>query len=388
MSSIASQQGVQGSGRLYRVMLVDDSAVVRGIFRRTLEVDPEIRIVATAGNGQQAIDALGRESVDVVVLDIEMPVMDGMTALPKLLEIDPAVKVIIASTLTQANADISLRALAEGAADYIPKPVARHAIHSAESFKRELVDKVEALGHARQVRSAPGSSPSRGALGRSTATTEAKAGPQETGPIARRFTLRTPSAVAPRVVCIGSSTGGPQALMEVLKELKGDFNLPILITQHMPKAFTAILAEHLKKAANRPSAEGVDGEPIEQGHIYVAPGGLHMAVATNNGRPVIRLDDGPPESFCKPAVDPMLRSAAEVYGNHLLTVILTGMGHDGLAGGKVVVEAGGTLIAQDEASSVVWGMPGAVTNAGLCSAVVPLSDVALSINRLARKSVA
>ncbi len=361
-----------------RVMLVDDSAVVRGIFRRTLETNPEIEVVSSANNGQAAVESLARHPVDVIVLDIEMPVMDGMTALPKLLAVDPTVQVIMASTLTQRNADISIQALAAGAADYIPKPVARHEIHSSEAFKRDLLNKVKALAHAKRSgrRRAAGAA----ANVKPDRPTRGPAGPGS------GLMLRPASKTKPEILCIGSSTGGPQALNAVLRGLGPNFNLPILITQHMPKTFTSILAKHLGQTAGRPSAEAVDGETLEGGRIYVAPGEQHMLIEFRRGRTSLRLDDGPPENFCNPAVDPFQRSAAAIYRDRLLTVILTGMGHDGLAGGKYVIETGGTVIAQDEASSVVWGMPGAVANAGLCSAVIPLEEVALRINRYVGRS--
>lgn len=363
-----------------RVMVVDDSAVIRGIFRRTLEADPGIAVVASVGDGQAAIDGLARRKVDVVVLDIEMPVMDGMTALPKLLAIDPGVQIIMASTLTQRNADISLEALAAGAADYIPKPVAKHAIHGAQDFKRELLGKVKALSHSKRAgrRRIPGT--------RAKHDLAPPHAPARSAAPGSSLALRTASKAKPEILCIGSSTGGPQALIAVLGNLGPNFDLPILITQHMPKTFTGILAQHLGRSSGRPSAEAVDGETIERGRIYVAPGEQHMLIENRNGRPTLRLDDGPAENFCKPAVDPMLRSAAPVYKERLLTLVLTGMGHDGLVGGKAVVETGGTVIAQDQESSVVWGMPGAVANAGLCSAVIPLNKIAFHLNRFMGRS--
>ncbi|MGE0744942.1 MAG: chemotaxis response regulator protein-glutamate methylesterase [Rhodospirillales bacterium] len=353
----------------YRVMVVDDSAVIRGIFRRTLEDDPAIKVVATAGNGQAAIDALKGQEIDVIVLDIEMPVMDGLTALPKLLKAAPNVKVIMASTLTRENADISLKALSLGAADYIPKPTSKLEIHSAKNFQRDLRDKVRALGARRR-----GETRRSGRVDASPAARPAQAA----------IALRAPAKVAPRILAIGSSTGGPQALVRVLGELRGNLDLPIVVTQHMPKTFTAILAEHLTKASGRTCAEAVDGEPIVAGRVYVAPGDQHMEVAPGpNAQPVIRLTRNPPENFCRPAVDPMFRSLAAVYGGKVLAVVLTGMGQDGLDGGKALAQAGATLIAQDEASSVVWGMPGAVANAGLCAAVLPLGEIAAKVRNLA-----
>ena len=294
----------------------------------------------------------------------------------QLLKIDPTVQVIMASTLTQKNAAISFKALSAGAADYIPKPVAKHEIHSSDSFKRDLLAKVKALANSRRGGRDPVTT---AAANNQPVRLSPKGGTPKPEP---NVTLRPASTAKPEILCIGSSTGGPQALITVLGQLGAKFDLPILITQHMPKTFTGILAQHLGKAAQRPSAEAVDGETIENGRIYVAPGETHMLIENTGGHPSLRLDDGAPENYCKPAVDPMLRSAVPIYKQKLLAVILTGMGHDGLGGGRNVVEAGGTVVAQDEASSVVWGMPGAVATAGLCSAVIPLSEIAMHINRL------
>ena len=381
MSSVTASTEGKAVDQPYRVMLVDDSAVIRGLFRRTLEADPEITIVSSVSNGQLAIDALERRPVDVVVLDIEMPVMNGMAALPRILKVDPDVKVIMASTLTQENAAISMKALADGATDYIPKPTARHEIHSAEAFKRELVEKVKALGFARRSKGRPPGAP-RIKVPQPDGSQPEPAAPRRAVP---EIKLRTPSTVRPAILCIGSSTGGPPALMQLLAKLKDGFDLPILITQHMPKTFTAILAQQLQKVMERPCAEAIDGELIRNGGVYVAPGELHMVVEKGAAGNVLRLDDGPQENYCKPAVDPLLRSVAEVFGNQALVAILTGMGHDGLAGARNVVSAGGTLIAQDEATSVVWGMPGAVATAGICSAIIPLPDLAAQIRKIAGK---
>jgi two-component system, chemotaxis family, protein-glutamate methylesterase/glutaminase len=360
-----------------RVMVVDDSAVIRGLLTRTLEADPDLAVVASVGNGQMAISALGRADTDVVVLDIEMPVMDGLTALPKLLEASPDVKVIIASTLTQKNAQISLKALSAGASDYVAKPTSSQ-LNAASDFKRELVEKVKALGRARRAaRQRAGGAAQKGDLPFRP--------PVSSKPIviSGPTVLRKPSNVPPSVIAIGSSTGGPQALFSVLAALPASLNLPILITQHMPPTFTTILAQHLTRVANRPAAEAVDGEPVKPGRIYLAPGDFHMRVETNGAERVLRLSKDPPENFCRPAVDPMLRSLAQVYGPAVLTVILTGMGSDGAKGGAAVVDAGGTVVAQDEATSVVWGMPGAAAAAGICSAILSISDVAPQIVRLA-----
>lgn len=352
-----------------RVMVVDDSAVIRGLTSRILEDDKQIQVVASVGNGQLAVNNLGRYDVDVVVLDIEMPVMDGLTALPKLLEIDPTVKVVMSSTLTSRNAQISMRALEAGAAEYIPKPTSTVDINSAGGFRRELHDKVKNLGLARRQQAGPAVKPER-TKGPARAAPAAPKGPS--API----TLRKPALLKPKVLAIGSSTGGPQALFEFLKHVKPTINVPMVITQHMPPTFTAILAEHITRMTDWTCSEAKNGDELRAGHIYLAPGDFHMLVEVKDGKNVIAVNQGPQENFCRPAVDPMLRSLVQVFSGNVFTVILTGMGADGLKGGQGVVDAGGTLVAQDEKSSVVWGMPGAVATAGICSAVLPLKELA------------
>lgn len=367
-------------------MVVDDSAVIRGLLTRSLEADPEVEVLASASNGEIALSALGRHDIEIVILDIEMPVMDGLTALPKLLAAKPGIKVIIASTLTRRGADISMRALAAGAADYLTKPGAT-ALTSAEEFKRELLAKVKAIGQAR--RRAAGLASPHPSPAQRAASPQAHEAIFEPAPEPRRgvVALRQAGRELPEILAIGSSTGGPQALFKVLGALKGALRQPILITQHMPATFTTILAEHVARASGYPSAEGVDGEPVRGGRIYVAPGDFHMTVEPNErGEKVIRLSKNPPENFCRPSVDPMLRSLAAAYGGRVLTLILTGMGHDGLGGARAVIAAGGTLVAQDEATSIVWGMPGAVATAGLCSAVLPLDEIAPLIGRLTART--
>ena len=355
-----------------RVMVVDDSAVIRGLITRMLEESDDISVVSSMPNGEQAVKALGKHEIDVIVLDIEMPVMDGLTALPKLLALKPDVKIIMASTLTVKNAEISIRALQAGASDYVPKPTSSREISGGDAFKRELVDKVRSLGLARKGQTAP-----------AAAATPALAKSLYPG----KVTLRAPGKFLPSVLAIGSSTGGPQALFVVLKGLQG-LGLPIIITQHMPATFTTILAEHITRTAGIPCAEGKDGDVLKSGQIYLAPGGKHMLVETKGAQVVVKLDDGPAENFCKPAVDPMLRSVAEAYGPRVLTCILTGMGHDGAKGGDAIIQAGGTVIAQDEATSTVWGMPGAAAHAGICSAILPLDQVAPHIMNVASKGAA
>lgn len=354
----------------YRVMVVDDSAVIRGLLARILEADDSVDVVAAVSNGEQAIRMLGDRDIEVIVLDIEMPVMDGITALPKLLEINPAVKIIMASTLTQRNAQISFKALAAGASDYIPKPSASRDISGGDEFKRDLRGKVRALGQAyRSSRSAP--------MAKSVSTASPAREGEGTKPGRPRaaVTLRNLPGRNAEIIAIGSSTGGPQALLSLLRDLPASIQVPIVITQHMPPTFTTILAEHIQRASGRACAEAKDGEVVKARRIYLAPGNWHMVVKDENGGKIIRLTQAPPVNFCRPAVDPMFQSVAEAYDGRVLAVVLTGMGQDGLNGGKAIVDRGGAIIAQDEESSVVWGMPGAVAMAGICKAVLPLNQL-------------
>jgi two-component system chemotaxis response regulator CheB len=365
-------------------MIVDDSAVIRGLLTKSLESDPEIKVVATVGNGQAAIDALRRTDIDVVVLDIEMPVMDGITALPKLLEARPGVQVIMASTLTLKGASVSMKALSLGAADYLSKPTTTTGISNASDFKRDLGEKVKSWGLvSRKKRGLPaGSAAAPGS------------GAAQPSPLKKLYSnpvqLRPAAPTFGRFDClaIGSSTGGPQALFTLFRALGRVDKMPVFVTQHMPATFTTILAEHLAQASGMPAAEGKDGEPVTPGRIFVAPGDFHMTVESQAGASVVRLNKNPPENFCRPAVDPMLRSIAKAYGPRTLFVMLTGMGQDGLKGARELVTAGSTVVAQDEATSVVWGMPGAVATAGLCTAVLPLNEIGAYVKKALMRSAA
>jgi two-component system chemotaxis response regulator CheB len=366
-SEAANSKPTKDLASAIRVMVVDDSAVIRGLITTMLEADPHIQVVASCANGAIALQTVNRSDPDVVILDVEMPVMDGITALPRILEARPGTSIIIASTLSQRNAEISLQALALGAADYVPKPVASR-IGSNEEFRRELLDKVRLFGgRSRSRRPARQDAPQ-------SAVAQAKPAlrPREMPAIV----LRRPGLLKPNVLAIGSSTGGPQALNVVLKNMPTSINVPIVITQHMPPTFTSILAQHVAKASGWPCHEAIEGEILAPGTIYVAPGDKHLTFEKKAAGAMVRLSSDPPENFCRPAVDPMLRSLARVYGPRILTAVLTGMGSDGLKGGREIVAQGGTVIAQDEATSVVWGMPGAVATAGVCAAVLPLTGIA------------
>lgn len=371
-----------------RVMLVDDATVVRSLLSRWVEETPGLRLVAAAKNGREAVERLDHARPDIVVLDVEMPELDGISTLPKLLQRRRDLSVIMASALTRDHAEVTLKALALGAADYIPKPAAEGGLMTQASFQRELIDKIRALGARRKKRPlAPpitrtavnpalrrfGGNAQR-ALKWRTPAAEVEPG---------QFNLRPFSAMPPRVLVVGASTGGPQALTRLISRLDAvTETAPVLITQHMPATFTTILAEHLGRAGAKPVHEAVDGEPVLAGRIYLAPGGRHMKVARRDGTAVIVLDDSEPVHFCRPAVDPLFISAAEVWGPWNLALILTGMGTDGTDGADAIAASGGSVIAQDEATSVVWGMPGNAVAAGVCSAVLPLDQIAPKVSRL------
>lgn len=343
------------------VMLVDDSAVIRGMMTKILSDQPDILIVKSLSDGEQAVKVAADLKPDVIILDIEMPVMDGMTALPKLLQVSPKSKVVMCSTLTLRNAQITLEALKLGATECIAKPSTPKDIQDGGDFQRALISIVRGLGSARAP--SPSSKPME------AVATAAK-------PSA--LTLNTSPGTyygKPALLAIGSSTGGPQALFKVLSSLKG-LSIPVVITQHMPPTFTKMLAQHISNQSGVPAVEAENDMEIENGVIYVAPGGFHMLLRRNAaGKTVVALDSSPPVNFCKPAVDPMLMSAVELFGNRVMAVILTGMGHDGLESAKKLVSLGGRLVAQDKETSVVWGMPGAVAEAGLCHEILPLQDI-------------
>ena len=360
-------------------MVVDDFVVIRGLISRWIASEPDMVVAASLRTGLDAVNQIERVNPDVAVLDIEMPDLDGISALPRLLAKKRNLIIIMASTLTRRNAEISFKALALGASDYIPKPESTREPAAAEIFHHDLIQKIRPLG-AKVRRAAPAtlSPPLAPALERAREPSP-RVAPVAQPPLSRRAF----SAQAPRALLIGSSTGGPQALMALVTELGPVIDrFPVLITQHMPPTFTTILAEHLARSSHRPAHEAVDGEIVKAGQIYLAPGGRHMRVARQGVDAVIALDDGPPVNFCKPAVDPLFTSAIDVWQGGTLAVVLTGMGSDGMRGGKDIVAAGGSVIAQDEASSVVWGMPGAAANAGICAAILPLNQIAQKLVRL------
>jgi two-component system chemotaxis response regulator CheB len=374
-----------------RVMVVDDAIVVRGLLVRWIDAEAGLQVVASLRSGREAIEQVERANPDVVILDVDMPDIDGITALPRLFEKKRDLVVIMSSTLTRRNAEVSLRALSLGAADYIPKPETTREITATVGFRRDLIEKIRALGARRKqrqgsARALPWAVPTARATGDHAggAALRHVASP-EFAPATEHgaIKLRPQPSMPPRVLLIGSSTGGPQALGAIVGSIGSIVDqAPVLITQHMPPTFTTILAEILERAGGRPVHEAIEGEALRAGAIYVAPGGRHLRVVRRDGVPSAALDDGPQINFCKPAVDPMFSSAAEAWGGGILALVLTGMGSDGTRGAADIVAAGGSVIAQDEDTSVVWGMPGSVAKAGLCSAVLPIDQIAAKVTNL------
>lgn len=336
-------------------MLVDDSAIIRGFMRRWMEEDGRIELVKVCVDGAQAVAEAAACKPDVIILDIEMPNMDGLTALPKLCRLVPDARIVMASTLTSAGAAQTVKALSLGAADYIAKPQTSQ-IGGVDSYRKDLLDKIVALGERRSSASRP--------------RTDIRLHPRPA--IARR----------PAAMVVASSTGGPAALTAFLGPIGRTISQPILIVQHMPATFTSLLAEKLAQTIGKPSREAIDGESIAPGAVLVAPGDQHMRVAKGAAGAIIRLDRGEPVNSCRPAADPLFETAAVAFGGRVLGVVLTGMGHDGRTGAGNIVAAGGRVIVQDEASSVVWGMPGAVALAGYAEATLPLRDLGQMAVRL------
>lgn len=357
--------------RKIKVLIVEDSSVIRSLLSRWLSAEADIEVVGTAIDGSQGIVKARELSPDIVLLDIEMPVMDGMTALPEILKAAPRARVIMASTLTRRGGETTIKALSSGASDYLAKPDAGQLAGAAD-YKRDLLMKVRMLG-ARALRG-------------------------HQAPVMKQFVEKTPAQALripnptpatpfrsasrqarPSAIFIGASTGGPEALRVVVSGLKGQIDVPVLITQHMPILFTKILAEHLTKQTGATVVEAEHGMEARAGIFYIAPGSHHMTIATSSNVIRIELNTNPPENFCRPAVDPLFRSASASLGERALAVILTGMGHDGREGARAMVGKGALLITQDEDTSVVWGMPGAVVRAGIATTTKPLVEIAPAI---------
>jgi two-component system chemotaxis response regulator CheB len=344
------------------VLVVDDSVVIRRLVSEILSADPRIEVIGTAQNGKVALAKMADLKPDAVTLDIEMPVMDGISCMREIRKLYSRLPVVMFSTLTERGASATLDALAAGASDYVTKPANVGSVsESRQNISEQLIPKLIALTGARRlvVRSAalPAPTPipasARAAIG---------AGGKRT--------------TAFSVLAIGSSTGGPDALAAVLTALPADLSVPIVIVQHMPPLFTRMLAQRLNSTCPLSISEAAEGDVVERGRVLIAPGGLHMEVRTKGATVVVALTEAPPENFCRPAVDVLFRSVASVYRNRALGVVLTGMGRDGAQGATTIRNAGGEMFAQDEASSVVWGMPGAVVTAGQADRVLPLGQMA------------
>jgi two-component system chemotaxis response regulator CheB len=347
-----------------RVVLADDSAVVRGLASRWLNEEPGITLVGTAVNGREAIRLVGEVKPDVLILDVEMPEMDGLTAIPEILRVAPGTRILMASTLTHRNAEVTLKALSLGATDYLPKP-SSGKLAGASDFQRDLLARVKVLGARRT-----------GAATARPVPAPAPVAARPTAPGAVPARRAGTAYSVPEVVVLGCSTGGPQALNIVVPALARRLTQPLLIVQHMPAMFTAILADHLSKACGVPVQEAKDGMPVRPGSITIAPGDFHMRLSRRHGALVVGLDQSPPVNFCRPAVDPLFLTAAEMCGDRVLGIVLTGMGSDGKKGAEALVSKGAGVLVQDEATSVVWGMPGAVAQAGLAGAIKPLPEIA------------
>lgn len=358
--------------RRTRILIVDDSAVTRSLLRSVIATDPGLDVAGTAADGASALHAISRNAPDLVLLDIEMPVMDGLATLRELRLRRHEIPVIMCSSLTQRGAKVTIEALAMGASDYVSKPSGQPGREaSVSALAQELIPKIHALTRPSQSLAVnlPASRPAPADLPAPTFV-----------PL---------PAFPPRIVAIGVSTGGPAALDVVLPTLPADFPLPIVIVQHMPEVFTGLFAERLSRRCRIPVCEGSEGEPVNPGVAYIARGNWHMQVVASarTGKPAtIHLNQDLAENHCRPAVDVLFRSVAGVYSSGVLAVVLTGMGSDGLAGCRLVRSAGGIVLAQDEATSTVWGMPGAVVQAGLAHKVLPLHGMAEEILRIANRS--
>ena len=363
-----------------RVLVVDDAILFRRAIADALGTIPGVEVVGNAVNGRFALQKIRDLKPDLVTLDLEMPEMDGLATLDALRSSGEKAQVIVVSALTRAGGDLTMRALQKGAFDFITKPEGRGAEQSREALIRELTPRVKALAHRLEVRSILRSSPDTASVPAAVARTATSASPAAAAgleSIANRMG-RIVSPSRPEMVLVGVSTGGPAALAELLPALPADLGVPVLIVQHMPPIFTQSLAESLAAKCAIKVREAVHGEPAEAGTAYIAPGGRHMRLALGGteGRPRIEITDDPPENNCRPAVDYLFRSAASLFPGRSTAAILTGMGNDGTLGLRLLKRHGCFVIAQDEASCVVYGMPKSAVDAGVADAVLPLGAIA------------
>lgn len=364
-----------------RVLVVDDAVVVRRMVADTIAADPELEVAGTAANGRIALAKLTQLKPDLVVLDVEMPDMDGLETLKALRQTHPRLPVIMFSTLTERGAVATLEALTLGANDYVTKPANVGSVALAlQRLREELLPKIKALCPHLMPRKPllPAHPANNGAI---------EIPPPPAQPVTRPALARGPLHPV-EILAIGVSTGGPNALAELLPALPADFPVPVVIVQHMPALFTKLLAErlHAKSALN--IRECIAGEVLRPGHVWIAPGGQHMVVERGNGQVRLGTQQEAPENSCRPAVDVLFRSVVKAYGAGTLALVLTGMGRDGLRGCELIHRANGQILTQDEASSVVWGMPGAVAQAGLADKVLPLNQLAPEIMRRVHREAA
>jgi two-component system, chemotaxis family, protein-glutamate methylesterase/glutaminase len=350
-----------------RILIVDDSVVMRNVLRSIVSADACLEVAGTAGDGESALRLVEILHPDLILLDVEMPVMDGLATLKELRRRRHAMPVIMCSSLTQRGASVTLDALACGACDYVTKPSGQTDRENGfRELSRELLDKIRALTGSPQ--------PASRAL---RAGTKSLSLVLPAAPAVKPQPIRS----APAIVVIGVSTGGPAALETLLPALPEDFPLPVLVVQHMPEVFTSLLAERLNSHCRLRVCEAAEGLPASAGTIYVARGNWHLEVAAGP-QPTLHLTQAPPENHCRPAADVLFRSAAKVYGSSALAVVLTGMGCDGMNGCRTIRERGGSVLAQDQSTSTVWGMPGAVVGAGLAHKILPLPAIAPEIVRI------
>ena len=344
------------SGSTIDIMLVDDSFTVRGFLRRIIEKDPNMRIVASVSDGAQALKMYDIYNPDLIIMDIEMPNMDGLTAVKELKKKNPDVKIIMCSSLTQKGAAATFEALQNGASDYLTKPSSQ-TIDLGMDFESQLIYKIRNLVIKSEYTPSLGSPSDAIAL------------------------KKMPGFFKPKAFLIGASTGGPTALISIFEKISKNISIPIFITQHIPLGFTAYLAETIAKKTGFKVFEAAEGMIAEPGNIYIAPGGKHMGVHADHPHK-ISLIDLPPVQFCKPSIDVMLESFYKAHHDGLLIVLLTGMGSDGLDSCRLLsASEKNVIVAQDEKSSVVWGIPGAVAKAGLCHSVLPLQNIPDFVNR-------
>ncbi|MGZ6753212.1 MAG: protein-glutamate methylesterase/protein-glutamine glutaminase [Nocardioides sp.] len=364
-----------------RVLVVDDSVVIRRMVSGILDEDPDIEVVGTAVNGRLALGKIEQLAPDLVTMDIEMPELDGIEAVRQVRASGNRVPIIMFSTLSERGATATLDALAAGATDYVPKPANVGSVgRSIDQIRLALIPKVKVLGRPApaRVRSVP-SAPA-------PARTPLRSAPAPLSPVATTTAVpavppvRPAVSPHPRLLVIGCSTGGPEALGALLHALPR-LPMPVAVVQHMPAIFTRQFAARLDRQLPFDVVEAEQGQPLREGTVYIAPGDQHLHIQARDGSLVARLSQEEPENYCRPAVDVLFRSAAQALNGALLGVVLTGMGHDGREGARELVARGGDVLVQDEATSVVWGMPGAVAQAGLASEVLPLAQLGPAVVR-------